>query len=302
MQGTPVNPSSHPETAPSPALDQQAIRPSSVTVFEYLDYHVFLREWIDAKKADRSTYSYQELANRARMKSRSFLRMVAMGERDLLHAAAVRLSEAMGLTARESEYFLALVGYNNASDPWERNLYLAKLKAINKPSQRKILSTQQFLLFSEWYIIPIWELVTSKPFGNDFKSLGQLLDPTISPEEARNAIAILLELDLIEPEGDKYAQKEYILHTKDELVSATIKSYQAKTIDLAQNALSRMPTDLRNIGTLTLGLDADSWIEIQEEMKFFRQKIIDISAKTKSPDRVYQLNFQAFPLTKIASR
>jgi len=277
--------------------ESRSIEPPSV--FDYLDYHTLLRDWFESKKAQRASYSFQELANRAGMKSRSFLRLVAIGERDVLHAAAVRLSQAMNLTDKESEYFLALVGYNNASDPWERSLYLNKLKAVQKPTKPRLISTQQFRLFSDWYIIPIWEIVVSTPFGNDFKMLGQKLTPEVRPEDAREAVSILLELELIEPDGDKYRQKELVLHTKDELVSKTIKSYQIRTIDLARDALESMAPEIRNIGTLTLGLDEPGWETAKSLIQEFRQKMIDLGARVASADRVYQVNVQAFPLTKL---
>ena len=270
-----------------------------VDVFSYREYHSFVRDWIDEKRRSKPTYSFQQLANRAGLKSRSFLRLVTIGERNLLHAAAARLAEAMGLEEREQEFFLALVGFNNASDPWERDLYLRKLQGARRPAKRKILTAGEFQIFSRWYVIPIWELVVARPFGGDFKRLGRLLDPPVGQQEAREALDILLELRLIEPSGDRYRRNELVLHTRDELVSRTIKLYQSETIDLAKLALERVPPDFRNIGTMTIGIDLQGWARLKDLVAEFKQKLIDLASEIEGVDRVYQVNFQAFPLTSL---
>jgi len=270
---------------------------STVSVYDYEDYHQFLKDWCEARRRQRSTFSFQELANRAGFKARSFLRRVTIGETDLLHAAAVRLAEAMGLSEGEEGFFLALVGYNNATDPWERDLYLKKMRKFPRHAQRKILSAQEFDLFGKWYVAAIWEIVTIVPFGDDFRKLGRTLVPAITQDEARHALRVLLDLGLIEPSGDKYTQTQRVLHTRDELVSQAIKAYQRETMELASKALDSIPTDLRKMSTLTMGLDARRWETACRLTQEYRQKLIDLGSEVSQSDRVVQFNLQAFPIS-----
>lgn len=270
-----------------------------VSVYGYDDYHAFLREWMEARRKARSGFSFQVLANRAGLKSRSFLRLVSLGEKDLSQASAVKLATAMEMEPREADFFVALVGYNNATDPRERSIYFARLRTSKKPTTRRILSSQYFEFFSNWYIAPIWELVASVSFAGDFGKLASMLSPSITAEEARHALNVLLELDLVEPFGDKYAQKSRDLHTSERLVSRAIREYQAATIELARRALDHTPAEFRQINTLSLGLDAERWEKVKSAIREFRQRIVDIAAEVEAVDRVYQLNLQAFPLTKL---
>jgi uncharacterized protein (TIGR02147 family) len=223
---------------------------------------------------------------------------VTIGQRDLLHASAAKISKAIGHSNRESEFFLALVGFNNASNPDERSVYLKKLQAIRKPRRRKILSVQEYEFFSKWFIIPVWELVAIIPFGNDFCQIADRLEPKISEEEARHAVQVLLELDLIKPSGNVYARCEENIHTREEIVSKAIKSYQSETMDLAQSALVRIPKESRQIRTLTVGLDEERWKKLKALIQDFQQQMVDIATEVPEVDRVYQINLQAFPLTR----
>lgn len=75
----------HPSTLPFlPKQVVSCVRPRPcVSVFDCVDYHVFLRDWIEARRELPPSYSYQALANRAGLKSRSSLRLVVIGEQDL---------------------------------------------------------------------------------------------------------------------------------------------------------------------------------------------------------------------------
>lgn len=90
-----------------------------VCVREFDSYHQFLSAWIAERQSRQPGYSFQVLANRAGLKSRSTLRQVAQGTRSISTTAAASLARAMRLSEGEVDCFLALVCYNNAKDPLE---------------------------------------------------------------------------------------------------------------------------------------------------------------------------------------
>jgi uncharacterized protein (TIGR02147 family) len=271
---------------------------SAPMVFDYSDYHAYLDDWMQDRKDSRTSFSYQEFANRAGLKSRSFLRLVCKGEKQLSPAAALKVSEAIRHSEREAEYFSALVDLNNAKSLAEKTVHLERLRKIHKPSKGTLLSVQQYDLFGKWFVIPIWELVTVVDFQGDWRVLGKLLDPPITAGEARYAVDLLLALGLVEPLGNLYVQTEKSLHTREELRSEAIKAYQIQTMQLAQEALTRISPESRHIGTLTFGLDEESWKQVQERVRLFRQELTDIAHTVQKVDRVYQCNLQVFPLTR----
>jgi uncharacterized protein (TIGR02147 family) len=284
-------------TKQNPALESNDVRP--VVVFDYADYHDYLKDWIEDRKARGLVVSYQWLATRMGLKSRSFLRLVAIGEKDLSQAAALKLSQAMAHTAREEEYFVILVALNNCSDLEEKNHHLTRLAKVARPARKTMLSVQQYDLFNKWFVIPLWELVTLVDFRGDWKYLSQQLDPPITPAEAKYAVELLRELGLIEAKDNLYVQKDPTLTTQEELRSQSVRNFQAATMELAQQALTRHPPIRRHISTLTLGVDETGYLKIVERIRSFREELVTIAQQHESVDRVYQFNLQFFPLSRV---
>jgi uncharacterized protein (TIGR02147 family) len=222
-----------------------------------------------------------------------------VGEKDLSSSAAVRLSKAMELDARASAYFEALVAWNNASNPTEKAHFHERLLAVVPSTTRTILPVQQYGLFTEWYINPVWELVTTFPFRDDYDLLAGQLDPAITGPQAQAAVELLLSLGLIERSADVFVQTHNSLHTQDEIFSRAVKDYQVATMERAKESLERHPRDLRHISTLTLGLNEDMFSKFLEKIQEFRREVGDLAQGVPATDRVYQLNLQFFPLTRV---
>lgn len=284
-----------------PAAAGPKAQKSTISIFDYGDYHKYLFDWVEDQKTRNKKFSFQFLADNAGFKSRSFLHAVTSGKRDISLPAAVKLSKFIGLNRREAEFFELLVAFNNAKTLEEKNHFLEKLAKISKPSPKAFLSAQQYDLFNKWFIIPIWELVTFVPFCEDYKLLGQKLIPQVTPTEARYAVELLLNLGLIEKEGELYVQKESNLHTADEIYSQAIKNYQVSMLQMAIEALDRIKKEDRNISTLTLGTNKEGVDAIRERIHEFRGELSDIAARFAPSDCVYQVNIQFFPLAKAGA-
>jgi uncharacterized protein (TIGR02147 family) len=273
---------------------------SGPDVFEYSDYHEFLRDWVERERVRRPSFSYQWLANRAGIKSRSFLRLVCVGEKDLSKASALRIAQAMGLEGPRAEFFLVLVDLNNADDTREKALHLERLGRIAPPSRRTTLSVQQYELFETWWMIPLWEILCACDWKDDWARVASRLEPPISVADVRHGVELLLGLELLEKTGDgRYVRRETSLHTQDEVRSKAVRRYQETMLERAREALLRIPQDERHISTLTMGVDEAGYRRIQERIRAFRSEIVDIAQAQSGVDRVIQINLQVFPLSKV---
>lgn len=286
------------DTAATPEHPPVQDAHDDLSVWDYEDYHAYLKDWIEFRKAHATNMSYQWLANKCGFSSRSFLRRVALGEKNLSLVAAHRLSKAMDHDPGEAEYFSTLVALGNARTPKDREHHLERLHQIPRPRQGRILNAGEFELFREWYIVPLRELVTIFPFDGDWNLLGQQLDPPISGEMAKEAVTLLLELGLLRKDGAVFQQVESNLSTPTRSASRLVRNYQLKTLELASQSLSRHDRDLRHISTLTVGVDADHFEVIREKIRNFRRELIALASEVPRSDRVYQVNLQLFPLTR----
>src|SRR4051812_14946020 len=95
------------------------VKPS---IFEFVDYRAFLKAMIDFEKS-RGEFSYSIFAERAGFQSRSYLRTVITGKRNLTADATSKVIVGFALNLKEGEAFRALVYFNQASKFDERHHY-----------------------------------------------------------------------------------------------------------------------------------------------------------------------------------
>ena len=76
-----------------------------------------------------------------------------------------------------------------------------------------------------------------------------------------------------------------------------LRHFQKENLQLASKAIDRFPRPQRDISTLTVSISEDGANRIREELADFRKKLVNIVAEDQNVDRVYQINFQSFPLS-----
>jgi len=62
-----------------------------------------------------------------------------------------------------------------------------------------------------------------------------------------------------------------------------------------------MPPDIRNISGITMGISKSCYDVLLAELGAFKERVIAIVNRDEASSRVYQLNFQLFPLSQDIS-
>lgn len=204
----------------------------------------------------------------------------------------------MKLKKRESDYFDLLVRFDQAKVNDEKLRYLEGLSAFAE-SKVKLLTEQQHRFFDKWYYIAIREILAFHPFDGDFAALAAKVEPAIREAEAREAIEVLEVLGFIRKgPGGRYERVDPVMSTGYDVASPSLRAFQRVTLDLAKEAMERLPKEKRSISTLTLSLSEDAYRTIEEELKAFRRRLLAIAKNEDRVDRVVQFNFQIYPLSK----
>jgi uncharacterized protein (TIGR02147 family) len=89
-----------------------------------------------------------------------------------------------------------------------------------------------------------------------------------------------------------------MLSTGDQVKSVEVANFQLQTIDLAKSAISDIPSNQRDISTLTLSISEEGFKKITGILRTTRKEILKVAQNDSNEDRVYQMNIQLFPLTK----
>lgn len=231
-------------------------------------------------------------------KSPGHFTQIIQGKADISFRLAFKFAQFMKLKKREADYFDLLVRFDQAKANEEKRLYLERLSAFSE-SKVKLLTEQQHRFFEKWYYMAVREILSFYPFKGEYAALAAKVEPPIREAEAREAIEVLEALALIRrnPAGT-YERIDPVLSTGYDAASASLRKFQADTMDLAKEAMVRLPRDKRSISTLTLSLSDEAYKSIEEELKAFRRKLLAIAKNEERVDRVIQFNFQIFPLSK----
>jgi HAE1 family hydrophobic/amphiphilic exporter-1 len=70
------------------------------------------------------------------------------------------------------------------------------------------------------------------------------------------------------------------------------------SIEQAKQAIDRFKKEDREIGTLSLSVSEDLMARIKDKVKHLRREILEMARLDETAERVYQINFQIFPLSK----
>jgi len=275
----------------------------SVGVYGYLDYCAYLRDYYAAKKAQSRGFSYRSFSKRAGVASPNYLKLVIEGKRSLSSKMAERFAHACGLDADGSRYFAHLVAFNQAKTSVERAQYYDKLTGFQSYRQAHKLELAHAAYFSDWYMPAIRELAASREFRSDPEWIADQLIPRITPLEAQRALETLVELGLLlrKPDG-KLVQADALLSTGPETRGLHIVAFHRAMTMRAMESIDLVPAAERDISSLTLCLGRAGLRTLKDRVQRLRRELLELSAMETDPEQVVQVNFQLFPLSRIARR
>lgn len=269
------------------------------TVYDYLDYRDFLKDrYAYLKKGDKK-YSQRFFMQKLGSKSTGFFAEVLGGKRNLNHRNVIIFARILKLDNDEADYFENLVNLNQSRSIQEKDHWLVKMMECSKVNS-KILNRDVYEYFSTWYVAAIRELLFYYKQAVDPAEIAAMLCPPIGGDEAEKGLRLLERLELIEklPDGS-YKQKDTVISTGSLIHSIEIANYQLQTIELAKKALDAVTMSKRDISTLTMSISPDAFDKVRDILKKAKQDIVKVTQRDSGEDRVYQLNMQFFPLTKI---
>jgi uncharacterized protein (TIGR02147 family) len=268
-------------------------------IFKFIDYRKYLAEYYLEKKSSTRHFSYRFFAQRAGIKSPVFLKQVIDGERNLTRQMIDKFIPALGLNKKEGSFFKNLVLFNQAKNAAEKQeCYSLMLSMMAYVPERQI-SGDQYLYFEQWYNSAIRELICLHDFQDDFDRIAKTVKPRIKVNEAKKAVQLLLRLKLIAQRKDgTYRQTDSAIISSDSMVALARRSFNSEMLMLAKDANETLPPAERNISGMTMGISRPCYDVLLAELSAFKERVKAIVNQDGQSNRVYQLNFQLFPLSE----
>lgn len=270
-------------------------------LFDYTDYRRYLADFLEHKKSEGGPWSHRYLQQKLGVKSAGYLSNILTGKKNMSREVAHRIAELLGLKKREQEFFLALVGFNQATTLEERNRYFRTLREFSLGHSAH-LSPERLSLFKRWYHVALVELVQCPGVGTDPEVLARMLLPNPGLAAVRDALEDLERWGFIQRQQTRFVRMETTLSTGDDIESLAVANFQKETIDLAREAMDRFDLEERDVSCLTLALSEESLLKLRHEVRAFRKKLLLLSEEDLSADRVVQCNFQMYPVAQKPQR
>lgn len=273
-----------------------------VSVFEYTDYRTYLRDHYQEQKAGDHEFSHRSFSKRAGLRSTNYLKLVMDGDRNLTQKMAYRFASACGLEGRAVDYFCDLVAFNQATTAAEMDRCHERLMRFRRYRARHQLEVARTYYCSNWYVPAIQELALLPGFDPDPKRISRALMPHISAEQARHAIATLLQLGLLVRDGPgRMIPITDPERTKSEPLGCDTASYQRAMLGRAAVALEDASSSECDISSVTLGVSQELLRELKLRIVELRRQLIQLAELGGNPDRVIQFSVQLFPLSQKMS-
>ena len=264
-------------------------------IFEYTDYREWLRDAFDDFKKRKSVISWRYMAMKLGADPGNLLR-VSQSKIHLTLSLVKPMAEFFELNEKETAYWVELVYFGRAKTDAEALNHYEKMQML-KGIPLKRLAKKELEFYRNWYCNAIRSIIGICKFKDDYEGLAESCTPPISVEEAKNAVKLLYDLNMISRDRDGFWKvNDTFVSTGGNWRSEAVRTFQKETVRLAGESLERHAPPLRDISTVTMTFNMDEIALIREKIKEFRSELLRMSQEGSGDDTVFQLNVQLFPI------
>jgi uncharacterized protein (TIGR02147 family) len=195
-------------------------------IFNYKDYRVYLRNFIESQP-NKGRGQISKLASALNV-SPTLISQILMGTKELTQEQAIHLSDYLGLTGFETDYFMSLVHLSRSGNDalkkyWQRKIS-QQLDEHNKVARR--VQPKKHLSESERSVFYSSPLYTAIRLYSSTADSGRSLDEIserfeISRQKAIEILQFLMEANLVNQEKSLYkmgAQSTHLEHGSPHLL------------------------------------------------------------------------------------
>ena len=161
------------------------------------------------------------------------------------------------------------------------------------------LSAEQAEYHAAWYIPAIRELAARADFDDDPRWIARTLQPSITTAQAQRALTVLHRARAAAAgRRGRLRQAAPIVTTgvgplPHHVVSTTAACWRAPR---ARSKTSRATS--ARFSSLTLCVSHEVMLQLKERVRAFRRELLHFAEQEGAPERVVQINFQLFPMSR----
>jgi uncharacterized protein (TIGR02147 family) len=273
-------------------------------LFAYLDYRKYLRDAFEALQAatpkGKGKVSYRSFAKDAGYSSPNLLQLILAGRRELAPANLPGTARVLGLNKQESEFFADLVAFERAEGFDEKTFHYQRMLRSRRHAEARPIDKGQFEYLEQWYHPAVRELVAHAAFDGDPAWIAGRVHPRITPAQAERSLELLQRLGMLKRDAGsgKLVHAESQISTAPEVASLAVANYHRSVLKLAEGSIEAFDGTRRDLRAVTLGIPKAKYPELKRKLESFWREILAMGENPGPVEDVYQINLQAFPLTR----
>lgn len=268
------------------------------SVTEYKNYREYVLDYYQERKRC-SAFTWREFAKLAGFASGSHLKLVCDGKTRLREDGAKKTAQAMNLSNFEQDYFVLMVRYERAKTDIEKKKCFEEMQTLCEANRVKILGSELYTFYETWKHSVVRELAVAMP-GAKPNEIAKVCKPPISATDVSESLYFLVKSGLLtrDVKGNYHQTNQSLSSGRLNVIAVAVHSLLRQMGEFALEALDKLPISERNFSGITMGVTAESYAKVVEELAQCRKRIVSIVAEDKNVEKVCRLNMQFFPLTE----
>jgi uncharacterized protein (TIGR02147 family) len=261
----------------------------------------YLTDYYNYRKELDAQFSYEIWSHELTFKSRSTLRLICHGLRNVSVAFIDLFKASENLNAKEIEHFLLLAKLQNTQNLTLKKIYLDNIFENLDMSDKKVEIKNSLKFLSNPLLSKIQLLISFSDFVATEENLKNILK--ISLSKTQKALIELESLKLVEsyiPENSHV--KLYRSHAHYFSITAAtdqqaIDLYHQKSLDEVKTVLQQDVLK-KKMKSLLFSLSEDDYEELADTLDSFANKLkVKYGNNFLKHKKLYKINFQAYPVT-----
>jgi uncharacterized protein (TIGR02147 family) len=266
----------------------------SKSLFEYKDYRLFIREFIEFQRKTNGKFSLIFYSKKIGS-SDSYLKLICSGKRTLNLDKAGALAKVFGLTPAEKSYFLTLVMENQSQDSSSKRYYKNILTENAKNNFAYTQERKMTVIFEDRLLWEIFSLIGVADFEAKPDYIKRKLKLPATEVEIKAALEKLMQIGAVRvDERAEWSAQNIVVPHKFNPAKAYKTALQRSIQYINQSSL-----DNAHFDSFCLILNEDQYEQILEVLAETKGKIAKIAApREKQKDRIAYLNLNFFAASK----
>lgn len=272
-----------------------------LSIYNYTEFHKFLRDAWEAKRAKNPHFSMTAFAKKLGLENSAPLSLALRGKRGLPKKYLPQVIQSLDLSQDEANYLEVLSDLSRAKTPEQKILYMEKLKKISPNEYLNGDTVDEFKFLSNPLHATLLEMIDLKDFSKDPYWIQEKLAFHYSLFDITDAFNRLRELKLIAVDDQTKAIAKIHRHLKtpDDVVDLSTQKFHQEASDWAKKAVVRQPVEDREFHGYAFNVKKKDVKKAKEKIRNFLDAFIEeFEAPQGEGDQTYQFNIQFFRMTK----